>query len=60
MTSILICFFLFKVVWGFDYADALSLSDDELITTSPDVRKIHEEMVRQADDEREKRLFGNR
>jgi len=49
-----------QVVWGFDYADALSLSDDELITTSPDVRKIHEEMVRQADDEREKRLFGNR
>jgi len=49
-----------KVVWGFDYSDALSLADDELITTSPDVRKLHEEMVRKQEAEREKRLFGRR
>ena len=49
-----------QIVWGFDYGDALSLADDELITTSPDVRKLHEEMVRQQDAEREKRLFGRR
>ena len=49
-----------QIVWGFDYGDALSLADDQLITTSPDVRKLHEEMVRQQDAEREKRLFGRR
>jgi len=49
-----------QVVWGFDYSDALSLADDELITTSPECRKRHEEMVRQQEAERQKRLFGTR
>merc|ERR1719376_928647 len=42
-----------KVVWGFDCSDALTVADDNMVTLSTDLRKIHEDKVRQQDEQRD-------